>query len=247
MKCLVVDDESLARLRLTRLLEDMGEWKVCGEAANGKQALQQVQQLRPDLVLMDIRMPGMDGLEAARHIVQLENPPALVFATAYGDHALEAFEAQAVDYLLKPIHPQRLRQALDKARRLSSAQLEQLKNSQAGSRRTHLCARKRGNLELIPIEEVIYLQADNKYVTVCSATQQILMEESLKSLEQEFAGYFIRIHRNALVAVRAIRGLEKTAEGHSCVLLEGVDERLEVSRRLLPDVRKRIKTGMAIT
>ena len=244
MKCLVVDDESLARQRLTRLLEDMGEWKVCGEAANGEQALQQVQQLRPDLVLMDIRMPGMDGLEAARHIVQLENPPALVFATAYGDHALEAFEAQAIDYLLKPIHPQRLRQALDKARRRSSVQLEQLQNSQAGSRRTHLCARKRGNLELIPIEEVIYLQADNKYVTVCSATQQILMEESLKSLEQEFAGYFIRIHRNALVAVRAIRGLEKTAEGHSCVLLEGVVERLEVSRRLLPDVRKRIKAGV---
>ena len=244
MKCLVVDDESLARQRLTRLLEDMGEWKVCGEAANGEQALQQVQQLRPDLVLMDIRMPGMDGIEAARHIVQLENPPALVFATAYGDHALEAFETQAVDYLLKPIHPQRLKQALDKARRLSGVELEKLHKSQAGSGRTHLCARKRGNLELVPIDEVVYLQADNKYVTVCSATQQILIEESLKSLEQEFAGYLIRIHRNALVAVRAIRGLEKNAEGHCCVLLEGVNERLEVSRRLLPDVRKRIKTGV---
>ena len=244
MKCLVVDDESLARQRLTRLLEGMGEWTVCGEAANGEQALQQVQQLRPDLVLMDIRMPGMDGLEAARHIVQLENPPALVFATAYGDHALEAFETQAVDYLLKPIHPQRLKQALDKARRLSGVELEKLHKSQAGSGRTHLCARKRGNLELVPIDEVVYLQADSKYVTVCSATQQILIEESLKSLEQEFAGYLIRIHRNALVAVRAIRGLEKNAEGHCCVLLEGVNERLEVSRRLLPDVRKRIKTGV---
>jgi len=244
MKCLVVDDESLARQRLTRLLEDMGEWKVCGEAANGEQALQQVQQLRPDLVLMDIRMPGMDGIEAARHIVQLENPPALVFATAYGDHALEAFETQAVDYLLKPIHPQRLKQALDKARRLSGVELEKLHKSQAGSGRTHLCARKRGNLELVPIDEVVYLQADSKYVTVCSATQQILIEESLKSLEQEFAGYLIRIHRNALVAVRAIRGLEKNVEGHCCVLLEGINERLEVSRRLLPDVRKRIKTGV---
>ena len=244
MKCLVVDDESLARQRLTGLLEGMGEWKVCGEAANGEQALQQVQQLRPDLVLMDIRMPGMDGIEAARHIVQLENPPALVFATAYGDHALEAFETQAVDYLLKPIHPQRLKQALDKARRLSGVELEKLHKSQAGSGRTHLCARKRGNLELVPIDEVVYLQADNKYVTVCSATQQILIEESLKSLEQEFAGYLIRIHRNALVAVRAIRGLEKNAEGHCSVLLKGVNERLEVSRRLLPDVRKRIKTGV---
>ncbi len=244
MKCLVVDDESLARQRLTRLLEGMGEWTVCGEAANGEQALQQVQQLRPDLVLMDIRMPGMDGIEAARHIVQLENPPALVFATAYGDHALEAFETQAVDYLLKPIHPQRLQQALDKAMRLSSVQLEKLQKSQADSRRMHLCARKRGNLELIPIDEVVYLQADNKYVTVCSATQQILIEESLKSLEREFSSYFIRIHRNALVAVAAISGLEKSVEGHCCVLLEGVDERLEVSRRLLPEVRKRITTGV---
>lgn len=245
MKCLVVDDESLARQRLTRLLEDMGEWKVCGEAANGEQALKQVQQLRPDLVLMDIRMPGMDGLEAARHMVQLENPPVLVFATAYGDHALEAFETQAVDYLLKPIHPQRLQQALDKARRLSSVELEKLQKSQADSRRTHLCARKRGNLELIPIHEVVYLQADNKYVTVCSASQQILIEEALKSLEQEFCSYFMRIHRNALVAVAAIRGLVKDTEGHYCVLLEGVDERLEVSRRLLPEVRKRIKTGVS--
>ena len=126
MKCLVVDDELLARQRLTRLLEDVDECRVCGEAANGEQALRRVQQLRPDLVLMDIRMPGMDGLEAARHIAKLENPPALVFATAYGDHALEAFETEAIDYLLKPIHPQRLQQALDKARRLSGGQLEKL-------------------------------------------------------------------------------------------------------------------------
>ncbi|MGB5297342.1 MAG: LytTR family DNA-binding domain-containing protein, partial [Thiogranum sp.] len=127
---------------------------------------------------------------------------------------------------------------------LSSVQLEKLQKSQADSRRMHLCARKRGNLELIPIDEVVYLQADNKYVTVCSATQQILIEESLKSLEREFSSYFIRIHRNALVAVAAIRGLEKSVEGHCCVLLEGVDERLEVSRRLLPEVRKRITTGV---
>ncbi len=244
MKCLVVDDEVLARQRLTRLLDNMNECKVCGEAANGEQALQQVQQLQPDMVLMDIRMPGMDGLEAARHIAKLENPPAVVFATAYGDHALEAFETQAIDYLLKPIHPRRLQQALEKAKRLSNGQLEKLQMSQVDSRRTHLCARKRGNLELIPIEEVVYLQADSKYVTVCSATQQILIEESLRGLEREFEGQFMRIHRNALVAVGAVRGLEKTAAGHCCVLLDGVEERLEVSRRLLPDVRRRIKTGV---
>jgi len=227
MKCLVVDDEPLARQRLVRLIDELQEYDVCGEAGNGEQTLQEVQQLQPDLVLLDIRMPGMDGMETARHLAQLENPPAVVFTTAYGDHALEAFETQAVDYLLKPIHPERLQQALEK-----------------GGSRTHLCARSRGNLELIPLTEVLYLQADHKYVTVRSRTLQILIEESLKSLEEEFAGCFLRIHRNALVAVAAIRGLEKDAEGHCCVVLDGVDERLEVSRRMLPEVRKRIKTGV---
>ena len=243
MKCLVVDDEPLARQRLVRLLEAVLDCDVCGEAGNGEQTLQEVQQLQPELVLLDIRMPGMDGLEAARHLTQLENPPAVVFTTAYGDHALEAFETQAVDYLLKPIHPERLQQALEKARRLTQAQLQELQQAEVGGRRTHLCARNRGNLELIPLTEVVYLQADNKYVTVRSPGQQILIEESLKSLEEEFTGCFLRIHRNALVAPAAIRGLEKDAEGHHCVVLDGVDERLEVSRRLLPEVRKRIKTG----
>lgn len=244
MKCLVVDDEPLARQRLVRLLDALQECDVCGEAGNGEQTLQEVQQLQPDLVLLDIRMPGMDGMETARHLAQLENPPAVVFTTAYGDHALEAFETQAVDYLLKPIHPERLQQALEKARRLSQVQLQELQQARVGGSRTHLCARNRGNLELIPLTEVLYLQADHKYVTVRSRNLQILIEESLKSLEEEFAGCFLRIHRNALVAVGAIRGLEKDAEGHCCVVLDGADERLEVSRRMLPEVRKRIKTGV---
>ncbi|GMQ87118.1 MAG: LytTR family DNA-binding domain-containing protein [Gammaproteobacteria bacterium] len=244
MKCLVVDDEPLARQRLIRLLDASGEWDVCGEAGNGEQALQEVQQSQPDLVLLDIRMPGMDGLETARHLAQLENPPAVVFTTAYGDHALEAFETQAVDYLLKPIHPERLQQALEKAGRLSQTQLQELQQAKVGDSRTHLCARNRGNLELVPLTEVVYLQADSKYVTVRSPARRILIEESLKSLEEEFAGRFLRIHRNALVAVAAIRGLEKDVEGHCCVVLDGVDERLEVSRRMLPEVRKRIKTGV---
>jgi two-component system response regulator AlgR len=148
-----------------------------------------------------------------------------------------------VDYLLKPVHPERLQQALEKARRLSGGQLEQLQAANSGPRRTHLCARNRGNLELIAIEDIIYLQADNKYVTVCSADRTILVEESLKSLEQEFGDCFIRIHRNALVAADAVRGLEKVAYGHFRLVLAGTDERLEVSRRLLPEVRKRIRAG----
>lgn len=241
MKCLVVDDEALARERLVRILGECDDCQVCGEAVDGKQALQQVQQLRPDVVLLDIRMPGMDGLEAARHMLKLEEVPAVIFTSAYGDHALEAFETQAVDYLLKPVHPDRLQQALAKAQRLSSAQLERI---QEGRRRAHLCARNRGNLELIAIEDIVYLQADNKYVTVCSAERQILIEESLKSLEEEFADYFIRIHRNALVATGAIRGLEKDREGRCRVVLAGIEERLEVSRRLLPEVRKCLKAGV---
>ncbi len=243
MKCLVVDDEALARERLVRLLGDVQGYEVCGEADSGEQALQQVQKLQPDLVLMDIRMPGMDGLEAARHIANLEAAPAVIFTTAFGDHALEAFETQVVDYLLKPIHPERLQRALEKARRISGAELQQLRETHADGGRTHLCARNRGNLELIPVKEILYLHADSKYVTVCSATQRILIEESLKSLEDEFGDRFIRVHRNALVAVRAIRGLEREPDGHCCVVLDGVDTRLEVSRRQLPEVRRRIKTG----
>ena len=242
MRCLVVDDESLARERLSRLLDGLADCEVCGQAADGQQALGQVQALAPELVLMDIRMPGMDGIEAARHLLKLENPPAVVFTTAYGDHALEAFETQAIDYLLKPIHPERLQQAVEKARRLSFAQLESVGETDGGAR-THLCARNRGNLELIPVEEIVYLQADQKYVTVCSAGQKILVEDALKSLEQEFGDRFIRIHRNALVATRFIRALEKDSEGHCRLVFEGVEERLEVSRRLLPEVRRHIRKG----
>ncbi len=242
MKCLVVDDESLARERLSRLLDTLEGCEVCGEAGDGQQALGQVQALAPELVLMDIRMPGMDGIEAARHLLKLDNPPAVVFTTAYGDHALEAFEAQAIDYLLKPIHPERLQQAVDKARRLSFAQLEGVGES-SGRARTHLCARNRGNLELIPVEEIVYLQADQKYVTVRSAVQKILVEDALKALEQEFGDRFIRIHRNALAATRFIRALEKDSEGHCRVVLDGIEERLEVSRRLLPEVRRHIRKG----
>jgi two-component system response regulator AlgR len=240
----VVDDEALARERLVRLLGDCEGLHICGQAADGEQALEIVQTEQPDLVLMDIRMPGMDGLEAARHLLKLERPPAVVFTTAFGDHALEAFETQAIDYLLKPIHPERLQQALEKMRRLSSAQLEGVAATQEGHQRAHLCARVRGNLELVPVSEVIYLQADNKYVTVGAGNRQILIEESLKSLEEEFGDRFIRIHRNALVAKAAICGLEKDTEGHFRLVLEGTEEHLEVSRRQLSAVRKLIKSGV---
>ena len=171
----------------------------------------------------------------------LKLPPAIVFTTAYGDHALEAFDAQAIDYLLKPIRPERLLQALEKSQRFFSGQIQQLSTS--SGQRTHLCASNHGNLELIPADEIIFFLADQKYVTVGSQKKQILIEDSLKILEEEFGDDFIRIHRNALVRASAIRGLEKNLDGQCRIVLEGVDERLEVSRRLLPEVRKIIKSG----
>lgn len=242
MRCLIVDDEVLARERLARLLEGL-ESEVCGHAQDGEEALKQVERLQPDVVLLDIRMPGMDGLEAARHLAGFNRPPAVIFTTAYGDHALEAFDAQAIDYLLKPIHAERLQKALTKAMRLSAKQLDTLHDASGRGARTHICARNRGNLELVPLEEVVFFQADSKYVTVCSPRQRILVEESLKTLEQEFAESFMRIHRNALVAMNAIRGLEKSPDGQYRVILQGVADRLEVSRRMLPDVKRRIKSG----
>lgn len=243
MKCLVVDDEALARQRLARLLAQIEAVEVCGEACNGREAVELAQQTRPDAVLLDIRMPGMDGLEAARHLGALQQAPAVIFTTAFGDYALDAFEAQAIDYLLKPISQDRLMQALQKARRLNNTQLTELAAANESSIRTHLCARSLGNLKLVPIEDVIYLLADNKYVTVRSPDGEILIEESLKMLEQEFGDLFLRIHRNALVAKVALSRLEKDASGRCHVRFDAIDASLEVSRRMLPEVRRYLKSG----
>ncbi len=242
MKLVIVDDESLARSRLRALVEGAEGWEIVGEAANGREALELIARERPDVVLLDIRMPGMDGLEAARHMAQLDDPPAVIFTTAYGDHALAAFEAQAVDYLLKPIRRERLVQALERARRPTRAVLAALQPETLEPRaRTHLCARYRGALQLVPVEDVIYFQADQKYVTVRHHEGSVLIEESLKSLEEEFGDRFLRIHRNALVAEGHMAGLELEGDGHAAVVFAGIDDRLEVSRRHLPGVRKRLR------
>ena len=240
MKALLVDDEPLARERLRAMLGDIGGIDVVGEAGNGGEALEAVQRLAPDVVLLDIRMPGIDGLEAARHLAAFEAPPAVVFCTAYGDHALEAFEANAVDYLLKPVRAERLRAALDKARRWSAQDAERaIGNTQV---RSHLCARMRGNLVLVPIEDVHYLLAEDKYVVVHHARGEVLIEEPLKALEDEFGERFVRIHRNCLVARAKLSGLTRDADGRLLAAVNGVDTPLEVSRRNLPALRKLIRT-----
>lgn len=240
MKVLIVDDEPLARERVRHLIQGLPDWEVAGEAANGREVLEFLEGRNVDVVLLDIRMPGMDGLETARHLSTLPDPPAVVFCTAYTDHALEAFDANAIDYLVKPIRRERLAAALAKARRLTPEAVSETARAE-GEGRTHLCARIRGDLKLVPVENVVYLQAEHKYVTVRHTGGELLIEDSLTSLEEEFGDRFLRIHRNALVALPFLAGLERDDAGRTVVALKGLDERLEVSRRNLPAVRQAIK------
>jgi two-component system response regulator AlgR len=242
MNVLIADDEPLARERLRALLAEHADVTVVGEAGNGREALDEVARLQPDLLLLDIAMPVMDGLEAAHHLALLDAPPALVFCTAYDEHALSAFEAAAVDYLVKPVRAERLTAALERARRYvatrPAARLPELPRSKP---RTHLSARLRGSLRLIPVGEIVYLQADEKYVSVHHAHGEDLIEESLKSLESEFGDRFLRIHRNCLIAASALTELRRDADGQAHVVLRNVATPLEVSRRCLPQLRDRLR------
>jgi two-component system response regulator AlgR len=242
MKILIVDDEQLARDRLTRMIGGFDAHEVIGEAGNGIEAVQVASTLQPEVVLMDIRMPGMDGLEAARHIVtDIEEPPAVIFCTAYEEHAIEAFDLQAVGYLLKPVRKENLESALGKAQRVNKAQLAALAVEQP-PRRTHISARTRRGIELIPVDQVRYFQADQKYVTVRHPDGEIIIDETLKELEEEFGERFVRVHRNALVAARHITGLDRMADGHYQIRLRGIDEVVDISRRHVAGVRKYVKS-----
>lgn len=242
MKILIADDEPLARSRLRRIIDDMGQHDIIGEATNGKEVLLKSGELKPDLILLDIRMPQMDGLEAALHLSNLENPPAIIFTTAFSEHALAAFSSNAVDYVLKPIRRERLEQAIQKARKVNRAQLVELgQNDETDHSRTHISAQISGNIRLVPIEEVYYFQAEQKYTTVRYKDGEVLIDESLKSLEEEFGDRFIRIHRNALVAQQYMDALEKMPNGQWVVKFRGIDNTLEVSRRHMTSVRKQLK------
>jgi two-component system response regulator AlgR len=232
IRLLIVDDEPPARERLRRMLEELGEVAVVGEAANGSEALELCARLAPDVVLLDIRMPGMDGIEAARHLAALEEPPAVVFTTAYDEHALEAFEAQAVGYLLKPVRREKLARAVRHAARIASPQLLRLaEQSQLGRRRTHICARSGLRLDMIPVEDVLYFAAGQKYVTVRHRGGQGLIEDSLRALDAEFAPDFVRVHRNSLVAARHVSAVERSPDGQYLVRIAVCDDALPVSRR----------------
>jgi len=243
MNILVVDDEELARQRIESLLKDNSEYNICAEAENGAEALMMVERHQPDLILLDISMPVMDGLEVAKHLSSMPNPPAVIFTTAYGEYALEAFSTKATGYLMKPIRQEQLLKSLQQARSLNRAQRSKVldDNDVTGSARKHICARMRGNLELIPIEDVYYFQADQKYVTVRHSKGEVIIEESLKSLETDLSDKFIRIHRNALVAKSRIMGLAKTNIGRVKVKIDRIEDELEVSRRHVAEIRRFVR------
>lgn len=242
MDVLIADDEPLARERLAALLAELGGHRVVAMVGDGRSALDACQAQSPDVVLMDIEMPEMDGLEAARHLGAMESPPAVVFCTAYDDHALAAFEAAAVDYLLKPVRAERLAAALQRAaERRAGRQQSVAPPALAGRARTHLAARLRGSLRLIPVADIRYLQAEEKYVVVHHARGEDLVEDSLKGLEAEFAGRFLRIHRNCLVAREQFSELRRSPEGAVHAVLRDGGALLEVSRRCLPALRDELK------
>jgi two-component system response regulator AlgR len=244
LRVVIVDDEAPARNRMRDLLADCAALlplAIAGEADSGRAALRLLAEQAADVVLLDIRMPEMDGIEVAQHLQKLDAPPAVVFTTAYDAYAIRAFEVHAVDYLLKPIRAGRLREALSRARSAARLKPEILRELQPKPR-AFLSAQERGKIHLIPIGEVIYLKAELKYVTVRDGRREYLVDESLTRLEGEYAELFVRVHRNCLVARHAIRGFERAAgdsgEGNWLVVLQGCEEKIAVSRRQQHIVRE---------
>ncbi|MEO6172553.1 MAG: LytTR family DNA-binding domain-containing protein [Arenimonas sp.] len=241
MKILIVDDEPLARERLADFLAEIPGCELVGTASHGREAVEKAVELKAEVILTDIAMPVMDGLEATRHLLGLPTPPAVIFCTAYDEHALAAFEAAAVDYLVKPVRKERLQLALERARTQRAGVAAALNQLTLQKQRTHLSARLRGGLRLISIEDIYYLQADEKYVVVHHSRGEDLLEESLKSIEQEFAGFFLRIHRNCLVAHTEFQELRRDNDGSVHAILRHGKQALEVSRRCVPGLREQLK------
>ena len=247
LKLLIADDEAPARNRLRDLLNDIEGIEIVGEAKNGKEAIDLAAQTKPDLMLLDIRMPLMDGIEAAQHAQKLEPKPHIIFTTAFDAYAMKAFDLNAIDYLLKPIRLERLQTAINKAHALKPLRIEALKPLL--KMRSHLSIHERSRVLLVPVESIIYLRAELKYVTVRTIEREFLIEESLTHLETEFDARFIRLHRNCLVAPSFIAGYEKrnvangeedglieqhkeqSKEQQWVALLKGIPEVVAVSRR----------------
>lgn len=254
LRVLIVDDESPARHRLRELIDDCAAVLpivVVGEAQNGREALELLHAVVADLVLTDIHMPAMDGIELAQHLLKLPRPPIVIFTTAFHEHALAAFDVNAVDYLVKPVRVQRLLAALQKVPRLKPMSVERLNQLPASARR-FLSVTERSRVVLVPLDDVVYLKAELKYITIRTAQREFLLEESLTRLEQEFGTRFVRVHRNCLVARDFIRGFERRAnddgDAHWEVLLHGITETLPVSRRqqyIVREIGREVVNGAA--
>lgn len=249
IKVMICDDEPLARDRMSRMLSKINGVELVGEAYNGRELLEEIQGLAPDLVLTDIRMPIMDGLEAAAHIALLDEPPAVVFCTAYDEYAIKAFQVQAIGYLLKPVRQEDLVSVIDKASRVNKAQLASVRkelrqelggSEEASPSRQCISVKSHRGLELIPIDDIRFFKADQKYVTVRYSGGEVLVDETLKELEDELEGRFVRVHRNALVSLAHLEAVENI-EGGFQVRLNGVDERVVISRRHVPLLKKRLQ------
>lgn len=231
MNILIVDDEQLARERLQRLLGHIDNIGSVSEADSGHTALTEIDKKRPDLILLDIRMPGLDGMGLAHKIQALSNPPFIIFTTAYSEHAVEAFGVEAIDYLLKPIRKEKLDEAIDKVRARGSRPAES----------PMLRTTERDKVTLIPLSDILYFQAESKYVTACLSERNLLLEESLKQLESRFGEAVIRVHRNALVPQQQINGIVKAEDGEQHIQLQDGQVGPAISRRHLPEIRKLLK------
>ena len=258
-RILIVDDEAPARMRMADLLSDIAEefpHRVIGDAANGRSALDRLAESPADIALIDVQMPGMSGIELAQHLGALPDPPAIVFVTAFDEYAVKAFEVHALDYLMKPVRAARLLEALRRVRSLAVTQKPAIaaaareSGASQGRTRDTIAVVERGRVMLIPIAEIVYLKAELKYITIRTADREYLTEEPLVDLENEFVDRFVRVHRNALVARRAISGFERVesvegdtlGEPHWVVTLRDVSERLPVSRRQWPIVKEIMRT-----
>lgn len=244
MRIVVCDDEPLARERLVRIVKESGH-EVVAQAKTGTEAIIAVKSQQPDIILLDIRMPEMDGVECAQELTKLKHPPAMIFVTAYDHYAIAALKANAIGYLLKPANKDELLEALEKATNLNAAQLNEirkLENPTARPVREHITARTHRGVELIELEDIYYFTADQKYVKVRHKDGIVLIDDTLKELEQEFKGRLFRVHRNAIINIKYLDFLETLDAGQFQLHFKGIDETLAVSRRHLPALREKIQS-----
>lgn len=237
-RVLIVDDEPLARERLVRLIDDLPNFEVMSCLESGDEALSVMRHLKPEVVLLDISMPGLSGMEVAQQIAKLERPPAIIFCTAHEEYAVEAFHFSASGYLLKPVRAEELISALTAATKTNELQYKYLpKPAAETTAQPFVFTKSQRGIEKIPAKTVTHFVAEQKYVTAYHAKGQSLLEVSLKSLETELSELFIRIHRSALANREKICGLERKANGETYVALEGCDEKLLVSRRHIREIK----------